>query len=477
MKKFLLKFLLTTFFIMPFFNMLIYNNYYLSTSVAISSDFLSVSNSDSDSTSVSSSNSDNSFPTINARHAIIFDRNSKLTIYGKKESEKCKMASTTKIMTAILTLENANLDDIVTVSSRTARAPKSRIGLSTDDKISVRDLLYGLMLYSGNDAAVALAEYVGGSVEDFAIMMNNKATDLEMLNSHFVTPNGLDNDDHYSTALDLAILADYAFQNEDFSKIVKTKSYSISINGNFKTISNTHELLGNLEGVYGGKTGFTNGANRCLITGCKRGDLDIICVVLGCDTKKDRTKDSINLINYTFDNYSLVNINEIINTNFEQWKLLHSTSFSINKGISSIIDLYIDQSSIPFSYMAINNSQIDNIETKISFDTYFEAPLSKDSSIGLLTLRVNDIEYFSINIKNSNEIPKKGIYDYMLYIFSNYSKILVRLIKSLISKKRQYILLSLFTLLFNPVFIFCKHFLFDKFRKFITFIILKPAFS
>lgn len=369
---------------------------------------------------ISTSSSASDVPTINARHAIIFDRNSKQTIYGKEENEQCKMASTTKIMTAIITLENANLDDVVTVSSRTASAPKSRIGLSTNDKISVRDLLYGLMLYSGNDAAVALAEHVGGSVEDFAILMNNKAQDLGMQNSHFVTPNGLDNDEHYSTALDLAILTDYAFQNDDFAQIVQTKTYTLYINGSAKTISNTHELLGNLEGVYGGKTGFTSGANRCLITACKRGDLDIICVVLGCDTKKNRTQDSIKLINYTFSNYSLVNIKDIINNNFENWKTLHITSFTVDKGVSSNLDLYIDEATIPYSYMAVNNSDINNIETKISFDSYFEAPLCQNLNIGFITLQIGDNEYFSAQIKNSNDIPKKNILNYMLYILSNY---------------------------------------------------------
>lgn len=370
--------------------------------------------------SIETSNSVDTVPEINARHAIVFDRNSKLTIYGKKETEKCKMASITKIMTAVITLENVNLDDVVTVSSRTAQAPKSRIGLSTNDKISVKDLLYGLMLYSGNDAAVALAEYVGGSVEEFADMMNKKAKSLGMANSHFVTPNGLDSEEHYSTAMDLAILTDYALQNQSFAQIVNTKSYSITINGYSKTVSNTHELLGNLEGVYGGKTGFTSGANRCLVTACKRGNLDIICVVLGCDTKKNRTQDSIKLINYTFNNYSLINIKEIIDKNFEEWDLLHSTSFTINKGTVSVVDLYIDENTIPYSYMAVKNSDINNIETKISFDSYFEAPLYKDSVIGTITLKINDTEYFVATIKNDNDILRKSVFDYIIYILSNY---------------------------------------------------------
>ena len=178
-------------------------------------------------------------PTINARHAIILDRNSKIILCGKKEKEICKMASTTKIMTAIVVIENANLTDTITVSSKAARTGGSRLGLSTGNTITVENLLYGLMLRSGNDAAVALAEYIGGSVEGFAELMNNKANELGLTNTHFVTPHGLDNNDHYSTAYDLAILTDYALTNKIFSKIVKTKTYTITLNGYSKTLSNT----------------------------------------------------------------------------------------------------------------------------------------------------------------------------------------------------------------------------------------------
>ena len=208
------------------------------------------------------------------------------------------MASTTKIMTCIIVLENGNLNDIVEVSKKSAGTGGSRLGLKTGDKITVKDLLYGLMLCSGNDAAVALAEHVGGSIEDFSKLMNDKAAKLNLENTHFVTPHGLDNDEHYTTAYELALLSNYALKNKDFAQIVGTKSYTVTINNYTKTLSNTNELLGTLNGIYGIKTGFTNGANRCLVTACKRGNMDIICVVLGADTKNFRTKDSIKLIEY-----------------------------------------------------------------------------------------------------------------------------------------------------------------------------------
>ncbi len=369
---------------------------------------------------IETSNLVDEIPDINARHAVIIDRSSRQIIYGKSEKEQCKMASTTKIMTCIIVLENANLHDTIIVSSKSAGTGGSRLGLSTNDDVTVENLLYGLMLRSGNDAAVALAEHVGGSIEGFATLMNKKAHELGLSSTHFVTPHGLDNDEHYTTAFDLAILTDYALKNETFAKIVNTKTITISINGYSKTISNTNELLGNLNGVYGVKTGFTNGANRCLVTACKRGDLDIICVVLGCDTKKNRTQDSVKLINYAFNNFSMVNIDEFIINNFNEWYLLHSCSFTINKGSSQILELYIDSADFPYSRMAVKNTDIDNINTYISFNPYFEAPLPSGMVIGNLAFKINDLEYFSIDIMNSNIIDKKNSFDYFSCLMKNY---------------------------------------------------------
>ena len=231
----------------------------------------------SDLSTIQSSNSENiTEPTINSRAAIVYERSSGKILYGKEENEKRKMASTTKIMTAIVVLENTNLDDIVTISSKAAGTGGSRLGLHKDDKISVADLLYGLMLCSGNDAAVALAEHISGSIENFAILMNQKACEIGLNSSHFVTPHGLDNEEHYTTAYELALLTNYALKNDIFRKYVGTKSQTITINTYSKTLNNTNELLGYLDGVYGVKTGFTNGANRCLVTSVKRTNMNII---------------------------------------------------------------------------------------------------------------------------------------------------------------------------------------------------------
>ena len=357
-------------------------------------------------------------PSINSRAAIIYDRNSGLILFGKNENEKRKMASTTKIITAIIVIENSNLDDIVTVSSKAAGTGGSRLGLHTNDKISVKNLLYGLLLCSGNDAAVALAEYVGKDVYGFADLMNAKAKELNFTNTHFVTPHGLDNDEHYTTAYELAIITNYALKNELFCKIVGTKNITISINNYSKTLSNTNELLGNLNGVYGVKTGFTNGANRCLVTSVKRNNMDIICIVLGADTKKDRTKDSIELIEYTFNNFELINIKEKIQEEFYNWKTCNISNFIINKGVSNNIDIYLDK--IPYDFLPVNSNQINNYSIYIYCDKQLSAPLTKDSVIGFLTVSLDNKTIISIDIKLSETISKKNVNNYFKNMITNY---------------------------------------------------------
>ncbi len=183
-------------------------------------------------------------PTIYSRYAVIYDRVSKAVIWGKEENREVPMASTTKIMTAIVMLENiTNLNEKVTVCKKAAGIGGSRLGLKTGDEITYKDLLYGLLLCSGNDAATQIAISVGGSVELFAEMMNKKADDMGLKHSHFITPHGLDSNEHYTTAYELAVMTDYALDIEIFAKIVSTKNYTVTINSYSKNISNTNELL------------------------------------------------------------------------------------------------------------------------------------------------------------------------------------------------------------------------------------------
>lgn len=365
-------------------------------------------------------------PNTNSRACVIIDRNTNAVLYGKNENQKRKMASTTKIMTATIIIENCNLNETVEISKKAAGTGGSRLGLKAGDKITIRDLLYGLMMRSGNDSAVALAEYAGGSIECFAEKMNQKASDLGLNNTHFETPHGLDSDEHYTTAYELALLSNYALNNKIFAQIVGTKEYTITINGYPKQLSNTNELLGNLDGVYGIKTGFTNGANRCLVTACKRNNMDIICVVLGADTKNFRTQDSVKLINYIFDNFKPVNIEKIVNDNFEKWKNNYLDKIIINKSYSKKFDLRIDN--ITNNIMPIRKDYIDLINVDINCPLYFEAPIYKNFKLGSINLHISDTINFEYPIYNSYEVKRKNWNNYFIDFFKDYSSTLNNLL-------------------------------------------------
>ncbi len=359
---------------------------------------------------------------LNARSCVVLDRNSKKIIFGKNEYNRVKMASTTKIMTATVIIENCDLSQTVTVSKKAAGTGGSRLGLKTGDKITIRDLLYGLLLCSGNDAAIALAETAAGSVQNFSNMMNNKAKELGLNNSHFESPHGLDSDNHYTTAYELALLADYALQNSTFRNIVGTKNYTITINGYPKNITNTNELLGSLDGVYGVKTGFTNGANRCLVTSCKRGEMDIICVVLGCDTKNFRTQDSIKLINYTFENFEYLDIKNLIDRKFENYKNNNTNPFEINKGVSN--DLEIRCFSTEPSIIPIKKDEKNSIKVNFELKKNLEAPINANLKVGSFMVYSDNRTILEGDILTTNSIDKKKPSYYFSSIFKNFSSIL-----------------------------------------------------
>ena len=371
----------------------------------------------------------NDEPKINSRSAVVIDRKSKAVIYGKNDNVKKAMASTTKIMTAMVVIQNTNLNNIVEISKKAAGTGGSRLGLKAGDKITVKDLLYGLLLRSGNDCAVALAEYVAGSVQEFSNLMNQNAQMLDLNNTHFVTPHGLDEEEHYTTAYELAILADYALNNEVFAQIVNTKSYTININKNSKTLNNTNELLGNLNGVYGVKTGFTNGAGRCLVTSIKRGNLDVICVVLGADTKKDRTRDSAKLIEYTFNKYEEIDIKEKIKESFKKWNEINGNRINIEKGESSKLELTLNDKDKIFTY-PIEKGTEDNINIEINANLKLKAPVLENTNIGKIKVYYNAKELLEIDILNINKINKKRIKNYMSDIFKNYNNYLEGIFES-----------------------------------------------
>lgn len=367
-------------------------------------------------------------PKINSRAAVVIDRKSKTILYGKNENIKKAMASTTKIMTAMVVIQNTNLSNIVEISKKAAGTGGSRLGLKTGDKITVNDLMYGLLIRSGNDCAVALAEYVGGSIEEFAKLMNQNAEMIGLENTHFVTPHGLDEEEHYTTAYELALITDYALNNPTFAQMVNTKTYTITINGYSKILNNTNELLGNLNGVYGVKTGFTNGAGRCLVTSVKRGNMDIICVVLGADTKKDRTKDSVKLIEYMFKKYEEVDLKEKINESFKSWNEINKNRINIDKGVSNNINLILDLKDKEYTY-PIKKDSTDEINIKVNANLNLKAPIGENTCIGKLTVEYRGNTVKEINIINTNRINKKRIDNYIFEFMKNYDRYLENIIR------------------------------------------------
>ena len=356
-------------------------------------------------------------PLTYSKNIIAIDRKTLNVLYEKKAYDVVPMASTTKIMTCILAIEKCSLNETVTISKNAASINGSTLGIKENMKISMSELLYGLMLRSGNDCAIAIAEHISGSVEEFAKLMNSKAKELKLNNTHFVTPHGLDDDNHYTTAYELAILTDYALKNDTFKKIVSTKNYTIFLNGLPKEISNTNELLGNLNGVYGVKTGFTFNAGRCLVTSSKRNNLDIIVVVLGANTKKIRTKDSINVINYVFDNFSYINTFDISQIAFEQYLKYFNTNYNLYKTTDTpILEL---QKKDNYDY-PIKKEDILKFNTKIYTITNFSSEINKGNKIGLLTLYNNDKILYSLDITIVNQLKQNTWYYYFKYMLKNF---------------------------------------------------------
>ncbi len=217
-----------------------------------------------------------------AASAVLYDAEAGRVLYGKNEKERLPMASTTKIMTLLIVLENSEPTEIVTVSKNAALQPEVHLGMRAGEQYCLLDLCYSLMLESHNDTAVALAEHVGGSVEGFAELMNQKALSLGAFHTHFVTPNGLDADGHETTAEDLAKIAAYAIRQEAFQAITTSLSHSFSeVNGKRQfTVSNKNHFLSMMDGAIGVKTGFTGKAGYCFVGALKRPDRTLVSVVL-----------------------------------------------------------------------------------------------------------------------------------------------------------------------------------------------------
>ncbi len=250
-------------------------------------------------------------PSVSAQAAIVTEISSGRVLFSKNSDVQLPMASTTKIMTALVATEAAGdrLDEVIEISASAAGVEGSSMYLEQGEKMTLRELLYGLMLSSGNDAAVAIAEHIGGSVSDFVALMNEKATELGLTNTRFANPNGLPDESHYSSAHDMAKMTEYAIKNPDFAEIVKTKSYSISGEGKAypRTLTNHNRLLRMYDGCIGVKTGFTKAAGRCLVSCAERDGMTLVCVTLNAPSDWN---DHSAMLDFGFENYNMVQLTD-----------------------------------------------------------------------------------------------------------------------------------------------------------------------
>ena len=241
---------------------------------------------------------------LSARNAILIERSSGRVLLEKNAYEKRPMASTTKIITAITALEYGNLEDIVIVSAKADNTEGSSMWLATGEKATLENLLFGLMLNSGNDAAVAIAEHIGGSVEGFAELMNQTAEKIGAKNSNFTNPHGLDDPNHYTTAYDLALITRYAMQNPKFVEIVATRKKTVPWEGNSwgRTLTNHNKLLNLYSGADGVKTGYTKNTGRCLVSSATRDGMQLIAVTLNAP---DDWNDHSTMLDFGFANFGI----------------------------------------------------------------------------------------------------------------------------------------------------------------------------
>ncbi len=312
---------------------------------------------------------------VSAEAAILIEKNSARVLYEKNPDKRLPMASTTKIITAITVLEKEDIDlgKIVEVSENAANTEGSSMYLEKGEKLTIKELLYGLMLQSGNDAAVALSEAVSGSKEEFVKLMNEKVREIGTKNTNLTNPNGLPDDEHYSTARDMARITSYAMANKEFCEIVKTKSYKIEGEGKAypRTLTNHNKLLSMYEGCVGVKTGFTKAAGRCLVSSAIRENMHLICVTLNAP---DDWNDHMSLYDYGYSSY--------------KYKRLVSSEVPIctarvNGSEKEEINLYAGSD---IHYPVQENERYD-VETEIY--PGLSAPLKKGEQAGRIVVNVN----------------------------------------------------------------------------------------
>lgn len=354
-------------------------------------------------------------PNIVAQGAILMDYKTGRVLWAKNEHTPLAMASTTKIMTAIIAIENKSLEDKVIVSKKAQNTPPVKMFLKEGEEIRLKDLLYALMMQSSNDAAVAIAEYVGGDVETFCQMMTNKAKEIGTKDTIFRTPNGLDSLDHHSTAYDMALISRYTLNNKEFTDIINTKNTSFKTSRTNYNIINKNRLLYEFDGANGIKTGYTGKAGHCFVGSATKNDMTLISVVLasgwGNKGKSQKWIDTKSILNYGFNNFKYETI--LLKDNSKEEIL-------VNKGEKEKIPLYYEKDlAIP-----IKSNEKDKIIINTEYEKIIEAPIYKDQKIGVAKIYIGDEFIEEINILAKEQTARKDFKSYFMKIIKNWTNIL-----------------------------------------------------
>lgn len=349
---------------------------------------------------------------VHSKGVLLMEKESKRVLYEGHGHDEMPMASTTKIMTCLLVLESANLDDIVTVSSKAARAPKVKLGLQTGEKQRLGDLLYSLMMESHNDSAVAIAEHVGGSVEAFCDMMTAKAKELGAQNTSFKTPNGLDAEGHYSTPYDMALITACAIDNPKFIEITNTLDKSIPSSplegSKAHSLINKNRFIREYQGAIGVKTGYTSKAGHCFVGAARRNDMELIAVALGagCDkaAKARKYTDVKKMMNYGFENYKMYEVVEAEDS---------AGDITVDNGKEQSVALVCEEGVT----LPLNKEETASIELKKTLPSNLAAPVKENQVVGRMDVVCQDEILESIDIIATNSVEKATLLDKLKRLF------------------------------------------------------------
>lgn len=341
-----------------------------------------------------------------AKGCVVMETTTKRKLYAKNENQKMPMASTTKIMTAITAIENCDdLDEEFEVSPKAVGVPGTSLYLRKGDVYSTRELLYALMLISGNDASVAIAEHVAGSTSEFVTLMNGLAKNIGATSSHFANTHGLDADGHYTTAYDLALITSYALENETFRQIVSTKNTKITNgDGTNRYLKNKNKLLFTLDGCVGVKTGYTDDAGRCLVSAIEKDGMRLVCVVLNC---RPMFEESATLLKQCVQDFKIYDLTEFYDFN-HTLAVLDGKNETARVGTKS-----------HFLY-PLSKNEVDRLKIEYSLPENLRAPLEKDSVVGKVKVFLDNNLLFCEKIFTIDDIKSKTLLQRMKDFFANW---------------------------------------------------------